>query len=168
MRHGEPQATGLLLGWADPPLSSAGREQARRELAALRASITYSSPLRRALETAQCIPGSLAVQVLEELKEISYGSWDGRSWAEIQAEAADWAAEKVRDWVANSETPPGGEGWPSFCRRIAQALERIRRGPFPAIVVAHVAVNAELAHQIAGVNPMEFVQRYCGVSEYDL
>ena len=165
VRHAEPQATGLLLGWADPPLSPAGREQARRELAALRASVIYSSPLRRALETAQCIPGSLTVKVLQELKEISYGSWDGRSWAAIEAEAGEWAGRKTQDWVAM--TPPGGESWPSFCQRIGRALRRIRDGPFPAVVVAHAAVNAELAHQIAGVNPLEFVQHYCGVFEYD-
>ncbi len=166
VRHAEPQTTGLLLGWADPPLSPAGREQARRALADLRAGIVYSSPLRRALETAHSIPAGAPVQVLHELKEISYGSWDGKSWAEIQTEAAGSVGQEMQDWFA--VTPPGGEGWDLFRQRIGRALARIRRGPFPAIVVAHAAVNAELAHRIAGTEPAEFIQDYCGVIEYDL
>jgi len=54
-RHGraEANASGLLLGRADPPLDAVGRQQAEAIAAVLPAeAAVYSSPLRRCRETA--------------------------------------------------------------------------------------------------------------------
>ena len=210
VRHAEPEVTGVLLGRSDPPLSEGGRAAA----AELRLSveIVYSSPLRRALETAEALalreksrtggtevprrlkpaprgadfslrrasarPGGVGVfngvsasgwgqvQILHELAEISYGEWDGKPWSAIENLHPTLAAAKQRDWA--SVTPPGGEAWAAFAARVEGAWELIRRGPFPAAIVAHAAVNAELARLIAGGDPFQFEQPYCGVLEYEI
>lgn len=138
VRHCEPALTGVLLGQCDPPLGEAGRAQA----AALRfpkLAIIYSSPLRRALETAQAIARGAPVEIIDDLREITYGLWDGRVWAEIEAADPELAARKLADW--RGVTPPGGETWKHFSARVMRAFDRIHAGPRPAAVVAHAAVN---------------------------
>jgi broad specificity phosphatase PhoE len=166
VRHAEPELTGVLLGRLDPPLSEAGVREAQSHLAGLEVRMVYSSPLRRALETAQMIDCGAPLQVLEELAEIDLGDWDGLRWREIERRDPDLARRKLDDWFGVS--PPGGEPWPAFAKRVARALERIRLGPFPAAVVAHIAVNAQLAHLVAGLDPAAFTQEYCQTQTYDL
>ena len=162
LRHGEPAVTGVLLGQSDPPLSEGGRAQ----MAAIRLSVevVYSSPLRRALDSARLLEVPLIV--LPELAEIGLGEWDGRTWRDIEDSWPELAKRKAGDWTA--VTPPGGEDWKHFTRRIDRALEEIRRGRFPAAVVAHVAVNAWFAHRISGATPLTFHQQYGQVNEYEL
>jgi broad specificity phosphatase PhoE len=161
VRHGEPSVTGVLCGQADPPLSGNGRAQA----AAVRlpAFPVYSSPLRRAIETARLFSGDCEVVVEPGFAEISYGKWDGRSWAEIAACDPHAASAKAADWFG--VTPPGGEPWDSFCSRVLAALARIRR---PAIIVAHEAVNSVIVEAATGRDPRSFVQSYCEVIEVEI
>jgi broad specificity phosphatase PhoE len=162
VRHGEPVVTGVLLGQSNPRLSPAGRTAASALKLSVR--VVYSSPLRRALETAERM--GARIHVLQELSEISYGQWDGKSWEEIEREDPEIARRKELDWIA--VTPPGGERWESFSKRVDAALERVRRGPLPAAVVAHAAVNAQIAARLTGADPFSFEQDYCAVLQYDL
>ncbi|HLH39246.1 MAG TPA: histidine phosphatase family protein [Bryobacteraceae bacterium] len=141
VRHCEPAVTGVLLGQCDPPLSEAGRAHAA-SLRLPKLAAIFSSPLRRARETAEAIARGAPVQIIDDLREISYGAWDGRAWREIEAE--EIAARKMADW--RGVTPPGGEPWRDFESRVARALERIRAGPRPAAIVAHAAVNRVIAN----------------------
>lgn len=142
VRHCEPARTGVLLGQCDPPLSEAGRKHAA-SLALGDLAIVYSSPLKRALETAQAIAHAAPVEIIDDLREITYGAWDGLTWSEIEAANAHLAARKLADW--RGVTPPGGEPWEIFAARVARAFERIRTGPRPAAIVAHAAVNQVIA-----------------------
>ncbi len=161
VRHAEPAVTGVVLGRSDPPLSEAGRITAAR--LHLSVAIAYTSPLRRACETAAQL--GVPMTILDDLAEISYGEWDGRTWQEIEQSHPELAARKHRDW--RGVTPSGGEEWSAFATRVARALDRVRAGPFPAAIVAHAAVNAEIARLLSGVDPMTFQQEYCGVALYD-
>ena len=166
VRHAEPERTDTLLGRADVALSTGGKLQASAALRELRAEIIYSSPLRRAIETAKRIPLLVPVEILPELAEITYGKWDGKPWSEIEAKDGELARRKLQDWYG--VTPPGGEEWSAFSGRVTRALEVILNGPFPAIVVAHAGVNSEIAWQMAGVERARFSQNYCQVLEYEL
>ncbi len=166
VRHAEPEKAGLLLGRTNPPLSEGGRVQACHALRELDAEIIYSSPLRRALETAARIPLLRPFEISEELAEISYGAWDGKSWSEIEALDPELARRKLEDWYG--VTPPGGEPPEAFRERVAYAVGIIRSGPLPAIVVAHAGVNAEIARQLTGVDPAAFHMNYCEVREIAL
>ena len=79
VRHAEPAITGVILGQLDPELSAAGRAHAATLLTQVKLAAVYSSPLRRALETARLLARGARVEVLDDLREISYGDWDGRS-----------------------------------------------------------------------------------------
>ncbi len=168
IRHGEPATRGVILGAADVQLSRRGREQARelsRELAAVPLRAVYSSPLRRALETAACLldPWRPAA-VFDGLREISYGAWDGLSWARIRARNPELAERKLANWLGVDL--PGGESWSEFEERVKSALRLILSGPLPAAVVAHEAVNAIVARRLGGGLEIGFHQNYCEMLAY--
>ena len=139
VRHAEPAITGVLLGSLDPPLSEAGRSYASTLLSDVKLAAVYSSPLRRAFETAQLIARGAPIEILDDLREISHGDWDGLTWSQIEAGDPALAARKLADW--RGVTAPHGEPWSEFAVRVTRAFERIRKGPRPAAIVAHAAVN---------------------------
>lgn len=90
-RHGETDwnIAGILQGWLDVPINDEGRRQAH-ELAAVFANAgflhVHSSPLVRALETAQIISRSLLLSPPsrhEGLKERNFGAIQGIPKAEL-------------------------------------------------------------------------------------
>jgi probable phosphoglycerate mutase len=152
---------GVLLGRTDPPLSETGRAQ----MTAVRLDVAriYASPLRRARESAELLGGP--VVVLDDLAEIGLGAWDGRTWADIEAAEPEMAARKLLDWTG--VTPPGGEVWRDFEQRIDRALGIVRQGAFPAAIVAHVAVNACIAHRICRAPALSFHQEYAQADAFE-
>ena len=162
VRHGEPALRGVMLGRTDPPLSEAGRAQMRG--IALPVHVVFTSPLRRAVESAELMAKGAEVVILSDLAEIGFGEWDGKSWSEIEAMDPELAGRKLENWL--SVAPPGGEPWPEFQQRVDSALEvALMRGE-DAAIVGHIAVNACIASIIAGVDPLGFRQEYGQVYDY--
>lgn len=155
LRHGEPTLRGVFLGSLDPGLTELGKSQAAGIRVAPDLAI-YSSPLRRARETAQALDRPF--QIMEELREIDYGPWEGLAWCEIETRFPHEASCKMRDWLGY--TVPGAENWNAFRERVSNALSRIKT---PAIVVAHLGVNAILRELITGQPAIEFRQDYCEI-----
>jgi broad specificity phosphatase PhoE len=166
IRHACPAVEGVLLGQSDPPLSDQGREDAQRAFSGLEVKCVYSSPLRRARETAAFLRSAAAVTVLDELAEISLGAWDGKCWEEVQLADPALANRKSGDWFG--VTPPNGESWSAFTKRVLNALDHVRCGPMPAAIVAHWAVNSVITGNLLGSPPIQFQQAYCEVIEFDL
>jgi alpha-ribazole phosphatase len=164
IRHCEPEVSGVLLGQLDPPLSASGRQAAATVLTGIRVEVAWSSPLRRARETAGLIDCHRLVE-LDDLKELDQGEWTGKAWSEVEAGWPDLAARKLDDWLGIA--PPGGEAWDAFVARVRQGWDIIRSGAFPAAVIAHQGVNAALLYLIAGRNPIEFAQGYGEVIELE-
>jgi alpha-ribazole phosphatase len=166
IRHCQPEITGVLLGQMDPPLSGEGRLHAATALAGIQVEVVWTSPLRRARETADLINAHRVVEI-PELREIDQGEWTGKTWAEVEATWSDLASRKSSDWLG--VPAPGGEAWSSLADRVQRAWGVIRTGPAPAAVIGHQGVNAALANLIDGRNPLEFTQHYGEVIllEYD-
>jgi broad specificity phosphatase PhoE len=165
VRHALPAVGGVLLGQSDPPLGDTGLQQASELKAAIPVtSPVYCSPLRRALQTAYCICATPII--IPELAEISYGEWDGLSWADIENKWPSVAREKLRDW--EQVNSPGGEAWDSFHSRVYHALELIRHGVLPAVLIAHEAVNAILLHELCGTDVKQYTQKHCEIMQVDL
>lgn len=139
VRHSEPEMTGVLLGQCDPPLSEVGRAHAPTILESVPLAVVYTSPMRRARETAELIARGAPIVVVADLREITYGIWDGLTWAEIEAADPEFAANKLRDW--RKFTPCSGEPWDQFVARVKRAFEPLQAGPRPAAIVAHAGVN---------------------------
>jgi len=146
VRHGESVSNleGRVQGQADVELSALGREQARRMAAWSRrvaeegVAEIWSSPLRRARETAAEIAAAIGfpVQVEPLLAELHAGIFQGHLWADLEerfpAEVARWRSGDV-DYAI-----PGGESRAGLAARGREALERLAgRGGRGRIVVAH-------------------------------
>jgi probable phosphoglycerate mutase len=113
-------------------LTDRGRRQAHalaERLAREQISAIYSSPLRRALETASVVSKRLGPGVLtrEGLREVDVGDLDGRSDGEA------WAIyhSVVGRWRHGDPTArfPGGEDYREAERRLIGVLEEITSEP---------------------------------------
>jgi broad specificity phosphatase PhoE len=124
-RHGETDwnRDNRFQGHADPPLNETGRTQAA-ELAATLAqqelAAVYSSPLRRALETARVVaaPHGLDPIRVEALREVDVGSWQGLTRTEIEQRFPDQFAR----WLDYEQGWPDGESYDEMGRRVVAAL----------------------------------------------
>jgi alpha-ribazole phosphatase len=164
IRHGEPEITGVMLGQMDPPLSLAGRVQSSAALGDIEVEVVWTSPLRRARETAGLVRAQRVTEI-PDLREIDQGEWTGLAWVEIERRWGDLASRKASDWLGIPA--PGGETWDVFLDRIRRAWDVIRVGPTPAAIIGHQGVNAALLHLIDGRNPAEFNQGYGEVIRFD-
>jgi broad specificity phosphatase PhoE len=142
-RHGRTgaNASGLLLGRADPDLDALGRRQAEAIAAALpRPDLVLSSPLVRCRQTAEAL--GVPVEVDERLVELDYGEYDLIPLQDIPAET--W-----RRWREDPTfRPPGGETLEELAVRVGEALDGVRERARHAdvVVVSHVSpIKAALA-----------------------
>lgn len=132
-RHGETDWNNaqILQGWIDVPINDNGRRQAREladTLAGERLSRIYTSPLRRAAETAEIIAGlwSLAPPVGHEgLKERNFGTVQGRPKEELSRTNPHLLHEIVRRNPAAHFDQ--GETMIHFADRVLGALGDIGR-----------------------------------------
>ncbi|MGD9645894.1 MAG: histidine phosphatase family protein [Pirellulales bacterium] len=140
IRHGEStyNSEGRIQGQADIPLSPLGRLQSEatsKALQGLPIEAVFSSPLARAAETAAAIGRSLSVPVtlVEDLKEIHAGVFQGLKWSEIEAAHPTLA----RGWLDQEPdfVIPGGESRRALMHRGRAALETIRRSEHRQVVV---------------------------------
>lgn len=126
-RHGTHDEVGRILsGRSDVPLSRVGAGQASR-LAALckqkGVRTIHTSPRPRTRQTAQIIGHALGIEteVVDDLDEIDFGAWAGRSFEALEGDAL-W-----RRWNSRraSACPPGGETMVAAARRISGHLDRL-------------------------------------------
>ncbi len=115
-------------GQTDVPLSEEGEQQA--ELIANRFAQepiagVYSSPLKRAYDTAEAIarPHNLNVHSLEGMREIGFGDWEGKAYTHVRQQYS----EELRNWIHNplEYRIPNGETLPALKTRVESALAEI-------------------------------------------
>lgn len=147
----------LRLPGPDRPLLPEGRRQAERlarRVASSRPVAVWSSDARRAVETAQAVAAAAGRQVAIDtaLREFDFGSWSGRTYAEVVAADPGAAA-----WFDQPETgrPPSGEPLAEAAGRVRAALDRaVADIEGPVVVVGHagslrLAVAAALGMRLA-------------------
>lgn len=154
-RHGQSvsNAGRRFQGIQDVALSELGRRQAEALGAAVgrrRVAHVYVSPLRRARRTAEIAVAGLGLPmtVVEDLRELSLGEWEGRTVEEIRGLPGDPYACWVRDPVAFM--PPGAEALPAVQARVLRVVAEIAAAHpngDDVLVVSHGGViSALLAH----------------------
>ncbi|MGA7801029.1 MAG: histidine phosphatase family protein [Gammaproteobacteria bacterium] len=152
IRHGQPVGGRRYRGQLDDPLSESGWEQMWRAVGDYRAwDVIVSSPLLRCCEFAQALGErhGMAVTTDARLKEVGFGSWEGRSRAEVRAADPEQYAAFYRDPVGCR--PPGAEPLPAFIARVAAAFDDLvgRYRGQSVLVVGHAGViRATLAHTL--------------------
>lgn len=130
MRHGETELNkkGVYYGWTDCSLSGKGVMQAEK-VAGMLKDVAFdkviSSPLKRAKETAAIVSGLQLPDIVldERLKELNFGSWEGKHYKTIQDSDRDNWDHWVNDW--KKAAPPAGESFISMYRRVKQSIKEI-------------------------------------------
>jgi broad specificity phosphatase PhoE len=134
VRHGETEwsATGKHTSYTDVPLLESGRRRAehlRDRLAGREFALVLTSPRARARETARLAGFGDAAQVEENLVEIDYGSYEGRTTPEIREEVPGWTV-----WTHGS---PGGETVDDAGARADRVIERALGAGGDVLAFAH-------------------------------
>ncbi len=124
-RHGETDwnREGRFQGHADPPLNATGHAQAAElaaELKDVELAAVHSSPLRRALETAQRVAAEHGLEpvAVDALREVDVGSWQGLTRPEIETRYP----EQFARWLDYDQGWEDGESYEEMGRRAVAAL----------------------------------------------
>ena len=168
IRHAEPERIVDAEGPADPPLQARGLAQAEH-LAAWLADETidavWSSPMRRALETAAPVASTHGVEVVvdDELAEFDREATSYIPIEELKATNDErWIAMvegRLEDWEGNAEL---------FRAAVVGAVERViaaNAGPRVVAVVCHGGViNNYVGHVLGIERPLWFEPRYTSIT----
>ena len=171
--HGDIAETkgGAYIGVTDVSLSDKGRE----ELVELDknnrypyAPVLFSSPLKRCLETCQIIYPDKEPIVVDELSEIDFGLWEGKTAEELKHH------ESFQKWLSGDTNvkPPHGESSADFTRRICLMFQKIvdgliATGHTEAVIVTHGGVIMTLlaVYGLPQAKPFEWAMNSgCGYS----
>lgn len=151
IRHGLPDfpgGKGMCIGTTDIPMGEKGRKQAA-EMAKILPPVTavFSSPLTRAVQTAQAI--GLPVAILDDLREMYAGEWDGLTFEEIRQRYPELYAARFHDLTIPL---PGAEDHTEGLARFSAAMETAAQAsPGDFAVVAHGGIIAQFLQNISGI-----------------
>lgn len=162
VRHAQSEwnAVGRWQGWADPPLSALGREQAHQAVAAVGwVDLIVSSDLRRAVDTAAILAAGVGVSepaVMPSLRERNVGRWTGLTRAEIDRHWPGALSGPMPD-------PPGGETAARLLERVlatmtelaaayqGQTVLAVTHGGFIRSLERHLGVDPAPLPNLGGV-----------------
>lgn len=156
IRHGEPEGGRRYRGsGVDDPLSQTGWQQmwdAIPDDAPWQQIV--SSPLLRCAEFSKALSESLNIpfSINDNLKEIGFGEWEGRTPDDIEANESGALQAFLSDPVNNR--PPGAEPLHEFAQRIADVYNEIAenyRGQH-VLVVGHAGVIRAVTSQVLGMS----------------
>jgi broad specificity phosphatase PhoE len=127
-RHGESDwnVEKRFQGHSDRPLTERGRQQAHAlaDLVAFEEiEAVYTSPLKRAQETAEIVAATAGLEPVElpELREVDTGSWSGLSRADVEARFPEGFAR----WRSGGSGWEDGESYEEMAERVIRALRTI-------------------------------------------
>lgn len=182
IRHGAPapEAKGKCYGRLDIELSDIGRTQIQTKLISLKnldADALYTSPLKRALESATVLAVGLGIQpvIAPDLQEIDLGSFEGLSYSEIE----NSYPREYKLWMEHPTaiTCPHGESFAEMKSRVLkfkqslfdkhcrQTVMLVAHGGTNRIILADaLGIADEMIFRIdqayAAVNIIDFFDRY--------
>lgn len=178
VRHGQTEwnREERFRGRADLSLNETGLRQAEAAALNMRgqeAAAIYSSPLKRALETAAVLGKQLNLPVtpLEGLIDIDFGEFQGLS----ADEAAQRDSDLVRRWIDCPHTVrfPGGESLEIVRQRVSAAVEEAaaRHSGQAVILVSHKVVCQVLLCAMIGLDNSHFwqvQQDVCAINAFEV
>lgn len=124
IRHGITQGNKerRFIGVTDVPLAPEGEDLARRVAPALPAvEHIYRSPLLRCRQTAALLWPGTAETVIEELREMDFGPFEGKNHEELKDDPL------YQQWLTTSDLSklPVGESIPDCTRRLSDAIRQV-------------------------------------------
>ena len=162
-RHGETDwnTAEVFRGRADVDLNGTGLRQAEllgEYLSGEKIDFVYSSPLKRAVQTAEAIAGrqALEVNIVQNLIDFDYGEWQGLAHREVKEKYP----ELYQDWLDTPEQVriPGGESLEDVRSRAMPFVEDavMRCGEGRIVFVSHRVVNKVLICALLGLGNAHF------------
>lgn len=153
IRHGKTSANNenRYNGRTDDPLSAEGLAEVLAIRKYPEIPLAYVSPLLRARQTADVVFPNAEKVVVQDLREMDFGDFEGRTAEEMEHDP------DYRAWVASEcvTACPNGESIPSFAKRAAGAfalavMDAVRRGETRVGVAVHggviMAIMSAFAH----------------------
>lgn len=163
IRHATNDTVGKIFAgrMAGVNLNAEGREQARKlaeRLAGLPISVVYSSPLERAVETAEPLAEllNLKIEICEDFVEIDIGEWTNLTIEELEMQTKFRLFNSFR----SNTRIPGGETMLEAQARMIAGLEKLRlrhEGETVAVVSHADLIKAAVAY-FAGIH-LDMFQR---------
>jgi|SRR3989344_2550570 len=154
IRHGTTDwnEAGRYQGSSDIPLNEKGKLEAElvgKELLSIPFSTIYSSPLVRAHTTAQEIAKhrGVPIQLVEGLKERSYGEFEGMTFDEIERQP-HFQKHLRKNWYLAGA--PNGESFEQTTKRVGEAFATIIPNHINETIgiVAHGGVIKSIGYHI--------------------
>ncbi len=163
-RHGITDANenGIYIGKTDLPLSEAGRETLMDKYEQLdypKVQRVYSSPLERAVQTAEIIFPEREIVIVDDLREMDFGVFEGLPAEELVR------LDSFKKWLKGGldNPPPNGETLRSMMLRCYSALnlmilDMMKEGFTHAGAVTHsgILMNMLSCFGLPKKKPMEF------------
>jgi len=174
-RHGETEwnVEEVFRGRIDIELNETGLRQAEllaEYLSGVKIDAVYSSPLRRALKTAEAIasPHKLEVKIAPGLIDCDFGKWQGLTLQEVK----DRYKELCAEWIRNPHLirMPDGESLNDVRGRALKVVDEVMAKYEGTIVlVSHRVVNKVLICALLGLENSHFwniKQDTCGTTTF--
>ena len=175
-RHGETEwnVEEIFRGRIDIQLNETGIKQVEllaKHLSKIKIDAIYSSPLKRALRTAEIIAvyHKLQVKIAPELIDFNFGEWQGLSHQEVKEKHKGIYAQ----WINSPHQVkiPGGESLNDVRERaIGVVDEVIAKYEGTVILVSHRVVNKVLICALLGLGNSHFwniKQDTCGITTFN-
>ena len=174
-RHGETEwnVEEVFRGKSDIELNEIGVKQAEllaEYLSGSKIDAIYSSPLKRALKTAEIIASyhHLGIEIASGLKDFDYGEWQGLPRREVK----DKYKELYALWINSPHKVkmPAGESLNDVTKRALGVVNDVlARYEGTVILVSHRVVNKVLICTILGLDSSHFwniKQDTCGITAF--
>ncbi len=162
VRHGETEwnVKGVFRGRIDIELNETGIKQAQllvEYLSNLKIDAIYSSPLKRAVKTAEMIASyhKLPVEITPGLIDFNYGEWQGLPRQEVK----DKYKELYAEWIKNPHRvkTPSGETLDDVRKRAMDMVnDVIAKYEDTVALVSHRVVNKVLICALLGLDNSHF------------
>ncbi|MEO1641020.1 MAG: histidine phosphatase family protein [Pseudomonadota bacterium] len=150
VRHGPTHAK-TMVGWSDIPADLSDTAAISRLRAYLPDAPVVSSDLIRAVATADALDPDQRLPHDPALREINFGAWEMRGFAEVSAEDPDTIRAY---WETPGDIAPlGGESWNAVRARLDTAIDSYLSARHPnLIIVAHFGAILTQVQRALGID----------------
>ena len=164
IRHGQTAKNkeGVLQGRSNFPLNEAGKQQAKAAGEMLKAAgisfdKVYTSPLIRAVQTAEIIAGDIPLTADDRLIEMDYGPYEGADLNHLPEEVLTF----FRDFSHNP-APKGMEQLASVVARAGAFLEDIRGMEGNILISTHAIAMKGILECLTPTSEGSYWSKYIG------
>ena len=162
IRHGKTELNmaNVLQGRSDHPLNDEGIQQAKEaamKLQGVAFSHVFSSPLIRALQTAELIVPGLTPVIDERLIEMDYGPYEGLDLNHLPPEILTFFSDFV-----HNPAPEGMEQLSSVVERAGAFLEEIRSLKGNILISTHAIAMKGLLEYLTPESKGSYWSKYIG------